>query len=219
MEKLISSIIVIILFTCVQAYPQRDVFLQISPGAVYCINSPLTIHQSGYPDIRINAKYKTESWKVPFYYSIKIGTSKNNSGWEIELIHVKIYLQNNPPEIQQFHISHGYNILQVNHSWNWDKLLIRTGAGLVVSHPENIVRGMKFNEKSFLDKGYFVSGPCFQVSAEKRITLFGNLFLSLEAKATAGITKIGIHEGHAILPHIGLHGLFGLGYSLNLNNK
>ena len=114
--------------------------------------------------------------------------------------------------------SHAGSVFTV-HTWNWDKLLFRAGAGFVITHPENMVRGMKFNKKSFLDKGYYISGPCLQVSVEKRIRIYGNLYFSLEAKTTAAITKIGVYNGHAIVPHIGLHGLFGLGYSLNLNNK
>ena len=38
------------------------------------------------------------------------------------------------------------------------------------------------------------------------------LFFSLEAKATVVMAKVGIAEGHAIVPQAGFHGLFGLGY-------
>jgi hypothetical protein len=219
MGKLISVLIVTGLFACKHAFPQRDFSLQVSPGYVYCFNTPLYVKQSGYSDIRINARYKTESLKLPIYYSIRIGTSKNNHGWEMEMIHVKMYLQNNPPEIEQFNISHGYNILQLNRNWIWDEFLFRAGAGIVIAHPENIVRRMKFDDKSFLDKGYYFSGPCFQVSGEKRIRIYGKLYFSMEVKTTASITKIGVYNGHAIVTHIGLHGLFGLGYSLNLDNQ
>ena len=60
--------------------------------------------------------------------------------------------------------------------------------------------------------GYHFSGPGLQVTAEKRFRILKGLFFSLEAKATAAIAKVGIAEGHALVPQAGFHGLFGLGY-------
>jgi len=156
---------------------------------------------------------------LPVYYSVKIGTAKSGKGWELEMIHLKLYLENNHPEVQQFHISHGFNMLQVNRTWEFDKFKLRTGTGMVIAHPENIVRGMKLEGGGILNSGYSIAGPCVQVSAGKDIPLRGNLYISIEAKTLAAITKIRIYGGHALVSHAGLHALLGLGYRFNSPNR
>jgi hypothetical protein len=203
---------VLLLIECHSVSAQRDFFVQASPGVAHCFKTPLTIKQSGYPDLKINAEYKTESWKLPIYYSIKLGTSKEKRGWELELIHLKIYLQNNPPEIQQFQVSHGFNLVQINRTWQLDRVIIRTGAGVVLAHPENIVRGNMLEENSFRGTGYCLAGPCLQISAEKLFCLYEGLYLSAELKTTAAYAWIPVHNGHANTSHLGMHGLVGLGY-------
>ena len=77
-------------------------------GDAFCFKTPLTIKQSGYDNIKLTAKYKTNSFKQPIYYSIRFSKWNDKRGWEIELIHLKIELVSRPPEIQKFEISHGY---------------------------------------------------------------------------------------------------------------
>ena len=131
MQQLLIFLLVPILtfIEDIPAFAQRDFFLQISLGAAYCPDTPLKISQTGYPDLKIKAEYKTESFKLPIYYSIKLGTSKDHQGWELELIHLKIYLQNNPPEIQQFQVSHGFNIFQVNRTRQLNSLYCELAPG------------------------------------------------------------------------------------------
>ena len=212
---LFPGILIFLVGGSMPASAQRDFSLQISPGAAHCFKTPLKISQSGYPDLKITAKYKTESFRLPIYYSIKLGTSKDNRGWELELIHLKIYLQNNPPEIRQFQVSHGFNMVLCNRTWQPGRFLLRAGAGVVAAHPENTVRGMKLPEDSFRGTGYCIAGPCLQVSVEKHIPILRGLYLSLEAKTTAAYARVGVHNGHAIAPHAGIHGLAGIGYEFN----
>ncbi len=174
---------------------------------------PLVLEQEGYEKIELTAHYRTEAFQLPVYYSWKIGTSKNRKGWEMELTHLKLYLTNNTPEIQYFSVSHGYNYLTINRIWMTDPVILRLGAGVIVSHPESIVRNMEYDtHQGLFNRGYHFSGPGFQVTAEKRFRIIKGLFFSLEAKATAAIANVGIAEGHAIVPQAGFHGLFGLGY-------
>jgi hypothetical protein len=207
---------VMLLICTTEIYSQRSWTFQISLGDAYCFDMPLTIEQKGYEKIELTAKYRTESFQIPTYYAWKIGTAKENKGWEVELIHLKITLTNNPPEVQHFEISHGYNYLTINRIWDYEKIILRVGGGVIVSHPENMVRDMKYDDKQgFLGKGYHFSGPGLQVAVEKRFFLFGNFFFSLEVKAAAAVAKVGVAEGHAIVPQAGFHGLFGFGYSFN----
>src|SRR5260221_14476355 len=74
-------------------------------GSAYNAPTPLTVRQTGYPDIRLSAHYDTKpfgpyypyySWRASFW------NPEHDSAWEITQIHHRLFLANNPPEIQFF---------------------------------------------------------------------------------------------------------------------
>ncbi len=210
----IASAIILLLFEAQDILGQRSWSFNISLGDAYCFKMPLVIEQEGYEEIKLTAHYKTESFKLPVYYSWKIETARDQKGWELELTHLKIILSNNPSEVQEFRVSHGYNYLTVNRIWDLDFLIFRIGIGTIVAHPESTVRNMSFDtHQGFLNRGYHFSGLGMQIAAEKRITIYKGFFLSLEVKAAAAWAKVGIAGGNAIVPQAGFHGLFGIGYT------
>jgi hypothetical protein len=212
----ISLVIVCLSYEPQNVLGQRSWTFNISLGDAYCFKMPLVIEQEGYEKIKLTAHYRTESFKLPVYYSWKIGTARDQRGWELELTHLKIILKNNPPEVQEFRVSHGYNYLTINRIWDFDFMLLRLGIGTIVAHPESTVRNMSFDtNQGFLNRGYHFSGGGLQIAAEKRFTIFKGFFFSLEVKAAAAIAKVGVAEGHAIVPQAGFHGLFGFGYTFN----
>jgi hypothetical protein len=209
----ITSAIVLLLFETHDILGQRSWSFNISLGDAYCFKMPLVIEQEGYEEIKLTAHYKTESFKLPVYYSWKIETVRDKKGWELELTHLKIILSNKPSEVQEFRVSHGYNYLTVNRIWDLDFLIFRFGMGTIVAHPESTVRNMSFDtHQGFLNRGYHFSGLGMQIAAEKRITIYRGFFFSLEVKAAVAWAKVGIAEGYAIVPQAGFHGLFGIGY-------
>ena len=66
--------------------------------------------------------------------------------------------------------------------------------------------------QGLFNRGYHFSGPGLRVTVEKRFRVLKGSFFSLEAIAASAIAKVGIAEGHAVVPQTGFHGLFGLGY-------
>ena len=109
--------------------------LQIFGGAPLNFNFPLTIHQSGHPDLKVTGNYESRPLEVPYYYAWRLGAWDGNRAWEIELVHNKLYLKNKPPEVQEFSISHGYNLLTVNRAWKENGFIFRGGLGVVITHP------------------------------------------------------------------------------------
>ena len=195
---------------------QRTWSFNFSGGDAYCFDMPLTITQEGYEKLRFKAHYYTEAFVFPVYYSWKIGTQKERHGWELELTHLKIYLDNKPVEIQHFAVSHGYNYVTINRIWDFNFMIFRAGAGVIIAHPESIVRNQEYDtQQGLFNRGYHFSGSGIQVSAEKRFPIVKGLVFSLEAKAAAAIARVGISNGNAIVPQAGFHGLFGLGYTFN----
>jgi hypothetical protein len=181
-------------------------------GDAYCFNTSLTIKQAGYEDIKLSARYATDSFQQPFYYALRLSHWSNKRSWEIEFIHLKIKLKNTTAEVQNFEISHGYNILTINRAWDIRKAIVRVGLGVVIAHPESIIRDKRFPETGGFNGGYYITGPIIQFGAGKGFRLIGGLFMTLEGKLTAAYAKVPIVDGHAYVPHLGIHGLFGLKY-------
>jgi hypothetical protein len=197
-----------------QVSAQRSWTFNLSFGDAWCFNMPLSIEQEGYDRIKLQAHYRTEAFKLPVYYSVRTGTARDKKGWELELTHLKIILDNNPPEVEQFEVSHGYNYVTVNRTWDIDLLILRFGLGTIIAHPESIVRGKWYdNHQGLFNRGYHFAGPAIQFAAEKEFIISGGLFVDLEIKAAVATARVGIADGHAIVPQAGFHGLVGIGYT------
>ncbi|UCE04891.1 MAG: hypothetical protein JSW07_14875 [bacterium] len=186
---------------------------ELMTGDAFCFKTPLTIKQSGYEDISLKAKYETNSFKLPIYYSVRIAKWKNQRAWELEFVHLKIKLKDNPPEIERFEISHGFNLYYVNRCWNYKTFILRLGAGIVFAHPENTVRGKSLDQsKGILNMGYYIAGPTFQLTLCRKFGLWQNLRFLIEGKVTASYARVPVFHGHANVTNVAIHGLAGLGY-------
>ena len=203
--------LVLLLAFPVQAEKRWSV--ELLGGLVSHARTPLTIDQRGEEEIELDAKYHTRAFEPPPYYSVRIGRWEADRAWELELVHLKLFLVNRPSEVESFSISHGYNLLMLNRAWQQGRWIYRIGAGGVIAHPEITVSGRSLPEdRGLLDKGYDVTGPAIQISAARKFELTKKLFATLEGKATAAYTDVPIRGGSAKGSDIAFHGLFGLGY-------
>ncbi len=189
-------------------------------GLAYNLPTPLTIRQSGEEKIDLSARYRTLAFQFPLYYAGRIGRWRGRDAWEVELIHQKLYLQNRPPEIQAFSISHGYNLLTINRAWERDRRIDRIGLGVVVAHPETTIREQSLpQDRGLFNGGDYVSGPTAQGSLQRRSDSSHRFSFPLEAKLTASYAEIPIENGKAIVPNIAAHGLIGFGYETGRSNE
>ncbi len=189
-----------------------DWTFEVFVGVPFGFPSTLTIRQSGQPDIAARAHYESRPFRTPLYYGWRVGRWDGDRAWELELVHDKLYLAGPPPGVEEFAISHGYNLVTVNRAWEHGGLVRRVGAGVVVAHPENTVRGKRLPENGgLLGWGYYLAGPTVQAAVEKRVRLRGDLFLPVEGKATASFARVPVADGSADVPHAALHGLAGFG--------
>jgi hypothetical protein len=187
---------------------------QASAGVVENLETSLSIRQDGFEEIDVDdADYETRPFEGPLYYSLRAGRWRGRTGWELELIHQKLFLRNRPPEVQRFDISHGYNLVTVNRGWDVGRLLIRTGAGAVIAHPENEVRDLVLlAEDTNLSGGYHLAGPAVQIGVEKRFPLGESWFLGLEGKVSAAWGQVPVAGGDAEVPNVAAHVLLGAGW-------
>jgi len=187
--------------------PQNGWSVELFTGTAYNFRTPLTISQAGQPDLDFTATYHTRPFSDSPYYAWRIGKWKHGHAWELEMIHHKVYLTNNPAEVQRFEISHGYNLLLINRADVRGGLIYHLGVGAVVAHTESTVRGESH------DTGYHFTGPAGQAAVGKRFALTEKLFATVEGKITAANARVDVANGHAKAPNIALHGLVGLGYT------
>lgn len=185
--------------------PQRIFYLELAPGISYVPPMLLSVDQEGEERIFLWARYETASFKPPLYYSVRLGQTRNGKGWEAEMNHLKIYLKNTTREISRFSISHGYNQLFVNRLMYKGKVPVRVGAGVVIAHPENTIRGNMLEETGgIFGNGYYLAGPAILAGVRHRVNLTGWLFLSFSGNVTAAWASVKVSEGRASVPVVAL---------------
>jgi len=164
----------------------------------YNVPMPLTIHQSGEPDIHITARYSSEPFVVPICWIWRIGLWSDGRAWELEGVHHKIFLDNRSAEVENFSVSHGLNQLTINRAWVFSEFEARVGAGVILAHPESTIRGKTMAEEGgFLNLGYRLTGPTVQGAVGKCFPLAGALFLTTELKLSAYHASVPVSEGDA----------------------
>ncbi|AHM59466.1 hypothetical protein D770_06015 [Flammeovirgaceae bacterium 311] len=199
------------LFSAAKAEAQR-LTAEVFAGTAWSLPMPLRIEQPGEETIRFRARYSTRPWRGSPYYAYRLGYQQ----WTAELVHHKIYLENPPPEIEHFEVSHGYNLAYVSRMLTVPAapLVLRLGLGLVIGHPEGRIRGKTINPvKSFLGGGYHISGVSLQLGVSRQFGITDHWFVNPEAKLTAAWARMPLAGGgYAEVPNIALHTLLGFGY-------
>jgi hypothetical protein len=189
---------------------------ELGSGVPYNFHTPLKIKQANEPDIDMTAHYDTFPFDSPYYYDLRIGKWTNDSAWEFEDIHHKVYLSNTNNDVRHFSISHGYNLFYLDHAQKLKYGFIwRLGAGVVVAHPESDIRGQEFDEGggTLNNGGYYLAGPSAMTALGHRFFITDSLFVQLEGKLTASYAWVKVSDGMAQAPNIALHGNFGIGYN------
>jgi hypothetical protein len=187
--------------------------LEVSTGSAANLLTPLRISQEGFEDIVLQGRCLTRPFEEVPYYDVRLGTRLGRSRWELELVHHKLYLENRPPEVERFEITHGFNFITANRVWSCFGFDLRTGAGIVLAHPQTIIRGRAFPENGgALGLGWYVSGAAAQVGLGRKIRLNRRLDVGLEGKLTAAAARVPIAGGYVDIANLALHGLAGLRY-------
>lgn len=186
-------------------------YISLATGLQYNVPLRLVIRQEGSPDIELIARYDTKPFAEVPYYDIKLGMRRRPWAFELELVHHKLYLANRPAEVDTFEITHGYNPLLLNCVRDWAGFELRTGAGVVITHPQTTVRGQRFPETGGV-LGWYVSGPAAQVGVSKQLDFGRHFFAGFEGKFVGAWARVPIVEGNADVPNLSLHGLVSAGW-------
>lgn len=190
---------------------------ELMTGDAYNIPTVLTVHQTGYPDISLSAIYDSEPFgRYAPYYSWRAALWDKDEAWEFQQIHHRLFLQNLTPEITDFEIHFGYNLFMAGHAWRRNGFIFHLDAGLVITNPQNTVRGQTLNtfNAGILDQGYYLSGVVAQAAVSRRLYFAANGYVNLEIGFTSAWASVPIASGNAYVPNLAVHGHFGLGFCI-----
>ncbi|MBN1924906.1 MAG: hypothetical protein JW798_03645 [Prolixibacteraceae bacterium] len=219
----ISEVFLFLLFSgsTIKATAQAKFTAEFLPGGAIAFNCPISIEQENYSDLNFTAHYRTESFKLPLHYSVRIGYNFNmKQGVEIEFNHLKLILDNTSDEIERFSITHGFNQLWINYVHSACRFEFRSGIGPVLAHPESIIRDQKFDESGGIaQSGYHICGITGQLGIQKKFYLGRHFFFSTEVKINLAYADAPISNGNAEVWVFDVQGLAGIGLALNTSNK
>lgn len=191
--------------------------IEAAIGTALNVPLPLTIEQHGFPTLNVTGHYATRPFEDAPYYAWRVGLWRHGSAWELQLVHHKLYLENPPPAIERFQITHGYDMLTFGRAWHHGSVLVRAGAGIVFAHPEGTIRektwpetgGLTLGFIGLLHDGYFLTGPAARVSIARR---FGRtFFVAPEVEVSAARARVPIVGGEASVPNIAIHPRIAVG--------
>jgi hypothetical protein len=153
----------------------------------------------------VRADYETRGLRSPLYYLLRAGRWDERRGWEISLLHHKLYLTNPPAGVANLSVSHGFNIVSLNRSfrdgdWTW-----RLGAGPVITHAEAVILGTQYHGP------YRLAGVALMGGVGRRFYVGERTYLALEGAASAAYASPrleGAPGAELKVRNIALHGLF-----------
>ncbi|MCP4897807.1 MAG: hypothetical protein GY906_12615 [bacterium] len=215
MRRVVLGVVVVMVFGSGSATAFEAGSFSVFLGASQSLDSTLTIKQDGYSCMPIDAEWETRAFESPQYWALRFafGPARDNVRWEIQLLHHKIHLANPTPEVERFEITHGFNILTFARSYTSLPITLRFGGGVVLAHPDSIVRGQQHTGSGGLGgSGYELAGPALLVGAGKDLQLSEHFFLGFEVQITAAWANVSVANGDASTRNVAIHGLVGLGY-------
>jgi hypothetical protein len=184
-------------------------------GTSWSVPTTLTIDQSGEEQLSVDADWETRPFDSPPYYAARIGLWKDRRGWELQLLHHKLYLADPPPEIEHFEITHGWNFLTVQRASKTRVLDWRLGVGPVIAHAEGRIRGRGADRGGGLfGGGYYVSGAALLAGTGKSFAISRRFLATIEGQLTFSWARVPIQSGHARTANVAFHALFGLGFAI-----
>lgn len=181
-------------------------------GAPLSLRTPLIVRQRGEPELRFRARWSTRPFDAPIYYGLGLFRRDRGREWALELVHHKLHLEEPPPEVERFSISHGYNLVVLSHGAELIRgAWVRLGAGAVIAHPESTVRGRTLAQTGGpFGLGYHLAGPAVSAGLDGRLPLGDRYRIALGGRVTAAYADVPIADGRARVPNVAFHATAGV---------
>lgn len=196
-----------------QAEPHRA-SIEAFAGGAWNAPASLTVSQAGSGTIEHAGAWRTDALEFPIYWAVRVTRGTEAAAWSLELLHHKVFLDDPPAAIDDFGVSHGFNMLTLQRAWSVRFVTARAGAGMVIAHPENRVRGRALDGNGGVaGTGYVVAGPVLLAGAGRAWPFGAGWHAVAEVRATIAPARVPVADGRAAFTNTALHMLIGLGWS------
>ena len=190
---------------------------EASSGSAANIPTPLTVRQTGYPIIRLTAHYDTKPLgpNAPYYsWRLDVWNKTRDRAWELRQVHHRLFLTNNPPEIQFFAIHYGYNFFMLGRAWKKGRLVYHLDAGVIVTAPQNTVRGRALTTRrtGLFDAGYKLGGMGAEFALSREFAVTKRFYIVGNVALMAGWARVPVVDGSADVPNASAHAQLGVGF-------
>ncbi|MFL6619107.1 MAG: hypothetical protein ACJ8MH_10920 [Povalibacter sp.] len=178
-------------------------------GDAYNFDSKTRIDHPNVDDSAFDGDYDTRGLEGPFHYVWRISRWTDSRAWELQLMHHKLFLQNRPAGVEWLSVSHGFNVVTVNRTFESRDWRFRVGAGPVITHAEASIAGTNY------DGPYELAGAAVLIGVDKTISLGSRFFVVGEVDATFGYIESqpsGDPDLEFSISNPALHAQLGLGY-------
>jgi hypothetical protein len=178
-------------------------------GDAYNLTSHTHIHTAHTSDSAFGGDYETRGLEGPVHYSLRVTRWDQDRGWQLELLHHKLYLRNRPQSVEALSISHGFNIVALGRVYAMDAWRFRLGIGPVIAHPEARIAGVSYGGD------YELAGAAAVGSVGAAFNLTPRWSIAGELAATYGYAKVhpsGEPDLRFSVRNPAIHAQVGVGY-------
>lgn len=178
-------------------------------GDAFNLTSRTHIHHVQTSPASFGGDYETRGFEGPVHYTLRVTRWHDDRGWELQLLHHKLYLRNRPPGVEALSISHGFNIVTLGRAYALDPWRFRFGLGPVIAHPEARIGGVSYGGD------YELAGAAAVGSVGATIPLTPRWSLAGEIAATFGYADAhprGEPDLRFSVRNPAIHAQLGIGY-------
>jgi hypothetical protein len=178
-------------------------------GDALNLTSRTHIHRVQTSPSAFGGDYETRGFEGPLHYSGRLTRWDGDRGWELQLMHHKLYLRNRPTAVEALSISHGFNIVTLDRVYARDAWRFRIGLGPVIAHPEARIAGVSYGGD------YELAGAAAVGSVGAVFALTPRWSVVGEIAATFGYADVhpsGEPDLRFSVRNPALHAQFGIGY-------
>ncbi len=186
-------------------------------GDAWSARTPLTFRQEGEADIRVTPDWSTRPFTPTWYYGARIARMSGATGWGMEFVHHKLYLDNPPePLVKRFWVTNGVNIILAQRILPLGKQELSVGVGPTWGVPRSTVRDETYSFTLGKEGGrYDFAGWTGQIGITRRMRLGPHVYGVLGVKGTVSTLDLPIARGRAETTNLALH----VNYGLSLQTK
>jgi hypothetical protein len=208
-SRLLIALTLVLLAFDVHSNDGADWSVELLVGDAYNAASRTRIEQAQLGSHSFNGDYETRGLEGPLHYAWRIARWEDARGWELQLLHHKIFLQNRPAGVEALSVSHGFNIVTVNRAIETHRWRIRAGLGPVITHAEAGILGSSY------DGPYELAGAAALIGVSRQLELGKNFYLLGEVSATFGYIRADPDGSPALevtIRNPAFHAQAGVGY-------